>query len=197
MQDGWRHKLKKIISERGLGLKPLSLAAGLSETFLRDVFQRETDPGIDSLRAVCDVLHIPLSYLFDDAPLMELTVPIVGEASGGERWTPFDDSGTGDDLTFTLTDTDPIAIRVRGHSMAPVYRDHDDLICSRMRGADMQRALHKDCVVRTVEGESYVKHLLKGTKARAYRLRSYNAAYPDLEDQVLEWAAPIVWVRRN
>ena len=99
-----------------------------------------------------------------------------------------------EELEFNLVAPDPIAVEVRGESMLPVYRPGDYLICSRRRGADLQEALNKDCVVRTSENEGYIKKLVQGSRANTYTLVSYNAA--PIENQKLLWAAPIVWVKR-
>ena len=127
-------------------------------------------------------------------------VPVVGYAAGGDEWLPVDDYAQGDGMQpveLSLGDADPIAIMVRGDSMAPVYRDGDILVCSRQRGSDLSTALNRDCVVKTVDGRCYIKFLLRGEKSGRFRLRSYNVSYPDLEDEVLDWAAPVMWVRRG
>ena len=127
-------------------------------------------------------------------------VPVVGYAAGGDEWLPVDDYARGDGMQpveLSLGDADPIAIMVRGDSMAPVYRDGDILVCSRQRGSDLSSALNRDCVVKTVDGRCYIKFLLRGDKRGRFRLRSYNVSYPDVEDEVLDWAAPVMWVRRG
>lgn len=127
-------------------------------------------------------------------------VPVVGYAAGGDEWLPVDDYAQGDGMQpveLSLGDADPIAIMVRGDSMAPVYRDGDILVCSRQRGSDLSTALNRDCVVKTADGRCYIKFLLRGEKSGRFRLRSYNVSYPDLEDEVLDWAAPVMWVRRG
>ena len=127
-------------------------------------------------------------------------VPVVGYAAGGDEWIPVDDFAQGDGLQpveLSLGDADPIAIMVRGESMAPVYRDGDILICSRQRGSDVVSALNRDCVVKTADGRCYIKFLLKSENYGRFRLRSYNVSYPDMEDEELQWAAPVMWVRRG
>lgn len=196
----WLGKLKEIMTERGLPTKRLSKAAGLSETYVWELFNRDIDPTIGKLSALADALGLPITYFFSDEPLPWPTIRVVGFASGGEEWQPLDD---GEELPTVDIDhldfggPDPIAIRVRGHSMSPVFRDGDDLICHRHRGIELAQALNRDCVVKTVSNRYFVKHVMKGTNRNSYRLRSYNPAFADLDNVALEWAAPVVWIRRK
>jgi phage repressor protein C with HTH and peptisase S24 domain len=127
-------------------------------------------------------------------------IPIVGYVSGGESFTPVDDHEPGggiDHVMLTIEQDDQVAVRVRGDSMRPVYRNGDVIIGSRVQGRDMTKVIGADCVIRTASGEGYVKTVHRGTKAVLFRLRSYNPMYEDLEDVELEWAAPISHVIRS
>lgn len=126
-------------------------------------------------------------------------IPIVGEISAGESFSPIDDYLPGaqpDHITLSLGDQPQIALRVRGSSMSPVYRDGDVIIGAKLTGPAMARAVGRDCVVKTSAGEGYLKVLRRGASKGRYTLRSYNPAFDDLEDVALEWAAPVLWVRR-
>jgi phage repressor protein C with HTH and peptisase S24 domain len=200
MRKIWLMKLEEIVAERGLNAKQLSKAAGLSDTYVWDLLNRNVDPTITKLGALADALSLPIGYFLTDEVHRVPTIPVVGFASGGEEWTPIDDNGDLPQLDFVsldLTGSDAIAIRVRGHSMSPVFRDGDDLVCSRQRGQDMRMAIAQDCVVKTMNNKFYVKHVLKGTVKNTFRLRSYNPAFEDIENVALEWAAPVTWIRRN
>lgn len=200
MSKTWLPKLQEIMAERGLKAKPLSKAAGLNENYIRDLLQKGVDPTVSKMEALANTLGLPLSYFFGDETAPGPVIPVVGYAAGGEEWQPLDDGESLPTLDFAsldLSGTDAIAIRVRGHSMSPVFRDGDDLICSRRRGADMVQALNCDCVVKTLDNRYFIKQLLKGTSRGTYRLRSYNPVFPDIENAVLEWAAPVIWIRRK
>lgn len=127
-------------------------------------------------------------------------IPIVGYVSGGESFTPTDDHLPGggiDHVMLTIDKNDQIAVRVRGDSMRPVYRNGDVIIGSRMLGADLAGVIGADCIVKTAAGEGYVKTVHRGSKRGMFRLRSYNPAYQDIEDVAIEWAAPITHVIRG
>ncbi|MEQ1714306.1 MAG: S24 family peptidase [Hyphomicrobium sp.] len=127
-------------------------------------------------------------------------IPIVGYVSGGESFTPIDDHPPGsgiDHITLDMGTEDQIAVRVRGSSMAPVYRDGDAVIGTVVRSQRLTRAIGRDCIVKTRSGEGYLKILMRGTRAGVFRLRSYNPAFADIEDVSIDWAAPVTWVSRG
>lgn len=129
-----------------------------------------------------------------------LLIPIVGYVSGGEAFTPVDDHAPGggiDHVMLTIDKDDQVAVRVRGDSMRPVYRNGDVIIGSRRLGAELAGVIGEDCIVKTASGEGYVKTVHRGSRKGGFRLRSYNPAYQDVEDVALEWAAPITHVIRG
>ena len=147
---------------------------------------------------LADTLGVTESWLrFEVGPAV-VHIPVVGRVAAGESFIPFDDGplGTGyNEIDFTLDDADPIAIEVRGESMLPVYRPGDFLLCSRRRGTDIPSCMNKDCVVKTDQGEGFVKKLVNGSEPGTFTLISYNAA--PIENVRLIWAAPIIWVKRT
>lgn len=195
----WLEKLKEVMTERGLGTKTLSRTAGLSETYVWELFNRDMDPTVGKMTQLADALGLPISHFFGDEPLPWPTVRVVGFAAGGEEWQPLDDGEELPTVDMTSLDmgADPIAIRVKGHSMSPVFRNGDDLICDRQRGSDIIRALNQDCVVKTADRRYFVKHLMRGTNRNTYRLRSYNPSFEDIDNVALEWAAPVIWIKRK
>ena len=154
-------------------------------------------PRGDTMLRLADALGVTESWLrFEVGPAV-VRIPVVGRVAAGESFLPFDDNPLGsgyDEIEFTLDDADPIAIEVRGESMLPVYRPGDYLLCSRRRGIEIQSCLNKDCVVKTDQGEGYVKKLIHGSSVNSFTLLSYNAS--PIENVRLLWAAPIIWVKR-
>lgn len=200
MLAAWKKRLKAAIDDRGWKPTPLSEQTTKSHTFVRDIFDKDTDPRVSGVLELLKILRVSASEIFDGDELPKPEVQVVGYSGGGEEWIPVDQSAQGagveDPLILDLSDADPIAIRVRGHSMAPVYRDGDYLICSRRRGTNIDEAVNQDCIVLTMDDRCFIKRLAKGAARRTYSLRSYNPAYPDLEDERLQWAAPVIWIKR-
>ena len=188
-------RLAALMKERGHNMKSLSLASGLSETYVREVLKRDHTPTVRSLAAIAEELNCPISYLLGEEVPLTPSIPIIGFASAGEGWTPFDDLDEQLDLDFTSKAL--ISIEIRGDSMAPVYRNGDYLICDRIDGAGIHNIVGRDCIIYTADNDAYIKILNKGSTPTTYNLRSYNPIYPDIEDVKIKWAAPIVWVKRN
>jgi len=196
--DHWSKRLWKALSWKGWSQRELARRAGLDEQKVYKYLQGKVDqPRGDTLLRLADTLGVTESWLRYEVGPAVTNIPVVGRLASGESFVPFDDAPMGggfEELEFNLVAPDPIAVEVRGESMLPVYRPGDYLICSRRRGANMQEALNRDCVVRTSENEGYIKKLVQGSRANTYTLVSYNAA--PIENQKLLWAAPIVWVKR-
>lgn len=201
MAGTWRQRLQRCLDDnKDLTMKGVSLTAGLNETAVRDILERDRTPSVDNFFAIAQALGVPPSWLLEGEEPPLVRIPIIGEVSAGEAWQPVDDLAPGASLDmedFSITGSDPIGIRVRGDSMFPVYRGGDILIASRIHGANIQDALNRDCIVRTVTDEAYIKILRRGTGRGTFTLRSYNPAYDDIVDVQLEWAAPVRWIKRS
>lgn len=183
------------MKERGFNMKSLSLAAGLSETYVRSILRRGQNPSVANLEAIARTLSTVPSYLMGDDKPVTPSIPILGYASAGEGWCPYDTLN--EELEIDFTSQSLISIEIRGDSMAPVYRDGDYLICERIGGAGIHNIVGRDCVIYTTDGEAYIKILKKGSTPTTYNLRSYNPTYPDIENVKIAWAAPITWVKRS
>lgn len=134
-------------------------------------------------------------FFYTDEPLR--IIPIMGEVGAEQVKTPKAKKGQSvQHVKLSLDGNEQVALRVRGDAMSPVYRDGDVLIGVKLTGADIAKALNRDCIVRTTAGEGYVKILIEGSRPGTYRLRSHSPKMLDLVDVTLEWAAPIIWISR-
>lgn len=205
MAANWRTRLEDLLEAKKaslggrLPLKPLSIEMGLSETGLRDLRQRTRDPGVETLQKVANFFGVSLLWLVKGDEADKVRINIVGEViAGTDSWTAFDDylQGGGEE-DFSLGAVEPIGLRVRGRSMMPVYRDGDVLIAGRKSfKEELKNLIDRDCIVRTSDEESYVKMLRPGPSKGVFNLRSYNAAFAEIEGASIEWAAPVIWVKR-
>lgn len=197
MPTSWRARLKQLIAETpGLSMKRLSLKAGLSESGIRDIISRGTSPSIDTFVSIAEALGIEPAVLLQGDDRFALKIPLIGKASHGEKWKPVAGAKI-EPVELEMRDHDVIAIEVDDDTMAPVYRTKDVLICHRRSGRNAQNLIGQDCVVRTGGGEHYVKILKKGSRHGIFNLKSYNPLVDDIEDVGLDWAAPIVVIRRG
>lgn len=190
-----KDRLEALMIERGYNMKSLSLAADLSETYVRAILRRNTKPSVQNLAKIAKELNCTPAYLMGEDKPFKPTIPIIGKASAGEGWMPYDTLD--DQLDVDFSDKSLISIVVEGDSMHPIYRDGDYLIADRVDGANIHNIVGRDCIIYTADGESYIKILNKGSSPTTYNLRSYNPTYPDIEDVKIKWAAPVVWIKRN
>lgn len=195
-KSDWKSRMRAFIKEtKGVSMKGLSLKAGLGETAVRDILEREVNPSLDTFLAICDAAdRDPFFFLYGDQD-RSLTIPIKGIVSAGEGWTQVDDNR--ESVEFSLADGHTFGIEVRGDSMSPVYRDGDYLICIERSGRNVDNLIGLDCAVLTMDGEGYIKILKRGTRPGRYNLKSYNPVFDDIENVALRWAAPIIWIRRT
>lgn len=155
-------------------------------------------PRGNTLRMLADALDTTeRALLFGETP-WPTRAPVIGEAAGGERWIPAEGAAdTPEMIEIEIADDDPVAVRVRGTSMSPVFRDGDILIAYRGRGLNVRDAIGLDCIVETVGGERYVKILQRGAGPGRFRLRSYHPDYPDIDDIAIAWVAPVALIKRT
>ncbi len=195
----WRDRLKKIIRDRGLNNKALSLAAGLGETAVRDMLDKTkvASPRLDTVVAVAEQLGMTLTELLEGQAAHGRRVPIIGYVAAGEGWYPFENDGPIDEAELTLPNGQAVGLVVRGDSMAPVYRDGDVLIGTKRSTTNAHNLIGTDCIIETQKGARYVKFLTTGTQRGKFNLRSYNPVHVDIENVDIAWAAPISMVIRN
>jgi phage repressor protein C with HTH and peptisase S24 domain len=84
---------------------------------------------------------------------------------------------------------------VRGHSMAPRFKDGEHLGYSRDDGLDLTKCYGRECVVQTKDGRHLVNIVEPGNKSGEVTLVSVNAATPIEQNVAVEWVAPVTWVK--
>ena len=81
-----------------------------------------------SLLRLAETLGVTETWLrYEVGPAVN-RIPIVGRVASGKNFVPFDDAPMGggfEEIEFSLKEADPIAVEVRGASMAPLYRPGD------------------------------------------------------------------------
>lgn len=179
--------LKRLMEQKNIKAKPLSLKAGLGETFVRDLFEREgNDVKLGTLHKLAGALDVS----FDEILGSEAIV-IAGRVGAGGNVIY-------DEVRDGLAPRPPAmggkleALEVEGDSMLPRYSSGDIVYIGRTHSGMLPEWYGEYCAVRLVTGETYIKLLARGTRPGFVTLRSLNAA--DMEDVEIEWATPIVFV---
>lgn len=120
-------------------------------------------------------------------------VRLAGRVGAGQVITPFDDEPYEwvDEPADAREGT--TAVEVVGDSGHPVFEEGTYLYYS--RHLPPEEMVNRRAILRTAKGELYVKVLRKGSSEGFWNLQSINSLYPDIVDQVVEWAAPIEWIK--
>lgn len=185
---------------RQLGLKPAAVNQWLNAGRV---------PTYENLTKVAQILGANAYWLYsgEDPPTKTvervrtvrspLEIPVVGYVSAGDEFEPFDDLPKGHEFVTADFGESPVAVEVRGDSMLEVYRAGDRLMGPRFEGAEIaSHCVNRDCFVKTISGQGFIKKVVRGSKASLFTLRSYNKDYREYTNVGLEWAAPVRWVRR-
>ena len=68
-----KNRIKELMDERGWTIYELSKPSGLAQTTISNMWKRNTEPTIPSLRALCNSFGITLSQFFAEGDMLELT----------------------------------------------------------------------------------------------------------------------------
>ena len=120
-------------------------------------------------------------------------VRLMGRVGAGQVFTPL-----GDDDTEFVDAPDGVppsteAVEVDGDSMFPAYEDRSLIYFSKTLPPEM--LINRRAVIRLADGSMTVKVLRRGSAEGLWTLQSINARYDDMVDLVIDWAAPIDWVK--
>lgn len=120
------------------------------------------------------------------------SIPVEGYVGAGAEFIPFADDNPGlGDAPMTV-EPESTAVIVRGDSMYPRYFDGEYLYYIKAE-RDPLDFIGQECVISLPDGRKYIKILRKGSRKGLFNLESWNA--PTIEDQPVEWAAPVTWRR--
>ncbi len=201
----WRKRVREELDRKGWSVVELERRTGIDKGRLyKYVTGDVAQPRGDSFARMSQAFGVNEWWLRTGDGARSSRLPVIGRLSAGEEWVPLSDGSAADAgfVDFDLGCEDFFAIEGCGASMAPAYRDGDVVICSRRQASDFRNLdpsqfRRRDCAVRTAEGAGYLKYVIPGRAEGSFTLRSYNPDYPDMENIVLQWVAPVVWIRRG
>ncbi len=176
------------------------IARGATISQVSKLERGETPLADDWLNAFAAFYGVAVRELFPDKDGGEIRPALlVGYVGAGEMYYP--DPVAGPWVGFEEVEAPPgvagvAAVRVRGNSMAPVYRDGDLLFFKKPDAFDAERCIGKDCIVLLRNGSAYVKRIERGPRDRGLRLVSYGDLAP-VDNPDIEWAAHVKWVVRK
>jgi transcriptional regulator with XRE-family HTH domain len=196
------NRIKEARKAINLSQDSLAKLVGVDQSTVALWETDKTSPREETLSQLAQILYLTPEFLRygppREAPSMpQCTVPVVGFVIAGNEIKPLGRRVMQETAAPPVFDKDTpeptAALIVRGDSMWPVYRDGDILFFSdHAKPNDM---IGTECVVKLDDGTMLVKRVMSGSRRGLYTLASYNA--PEIHDVSIEWAAPVVWVRRN
>ncbi|MDW3119387.1 MAG: S24 family peptidase [Roseovarius pacificus] len=197
--DKFLKGLQKIMQERGLKDSTLSLAAGLSESYIRDLKRgKASSPTLARAEKIAQELNLDVVDILTAAEdeIATSTVTIAGKVGAGAQVPVFDayEKGGGPQVEVPpgLPSAGIVAVEIEGDSMEPVYSAGDILFYTRdtHEGVPVE-AIGKRCVCEDLDGHGWVKIIREGREECAFDLHSFNDASPPMYGVQLKWAAPV------
>lgn len=175
------------------GISQADIARLLTERLGRSIDRAAVNKMSKGTRAIAGDELIEIQKITGIAAPTEIMVPLKGKVGAGQAVYAIDDGD--DDEVPAPAESRPgtVAVRVAGDSMYPAYEEGNLLYYSKLLPArDM---INQRAVVQLGDGRIFVKILRAGSTDRTWTLQSVNTLYPDMVDEVVDWAAPIDWIR--
>jgi len=176
-------------------MKSLSLAAGLNESFVRDMLQRNRMPSLDKFARLVGVLGMTVGDFVDAAGGQAggSLVPLMGYVGAGAEVEPdfeqVPEVGLEQIAVPFPLPADMIALQVRGNSMLPQFRDGAVIIVFREQRRSLESFFGEEAAVRTSDGRRYIKTIIRGSRPGTVNLISWNAE--PIEGVGLVWVGEI------
>lgn len=181
-----------------------SRKAGLSDDAIRNLRRAAKDHPADrhgvstrTILSLAPVLGTTAGWLLEGIGPEERssTIALAGYAGAGEQVFDFN----GEDPYLGDIEAPPgcaggAAVVVRGESMRPRFVPGDVVVCE-PRDHDPRDLVGRTCYVRLADGRRYIKKLTRGSQPDLFTLRSVNPDEPDIEDQSVDRAFPVAWVK--
>lgn len=68
-----RARIRKLMEERNWTEYRLSIASGLSQSTVANIFNRNTTPSVATLESICQAFGVTLAQFFADGDMVELS----------------------------------------------------------------------------------------------------------------------------
>lgn len=201
--DAFVRGLRIITDTERVDWKPLSEAAGMSETGVKDLFRNQSSPKVVNAialakavgRSVDDVIRIGEAWDINAAPA-RATVAVAGKVGAGAHVDLVDAYAKGGGLYSVacppqLSPHGIVAVEVEGDSMVPLYAPGTVLFYSRDVIGVPTEAIGQVCVCEDENGKAWVKHIKTGMQEGTFSLISVNPEAENMHGVRLKWAAKV------
>jgi len=175
------------------GVSQSELSRRLTEALGRSIDRAAVNKMAKGTRAIAGDELIAIQTITGMEAPSEIQVPLKGRVGAGQQVEAIDNGDI--DTVPAPRDSKPgtVAVEVSGTSMFPALEDGYLLYYSKqLPAAEM---VNRRAVVQLADGRIFVKIVRPGSTPDVWTLQSVNALFEDMNDQVVEWAAPIDWIR--
>lgn len=200
MEKKW---FQQRLRQLGKTQRGLAKHMGLDPSRITEILNESRSIKIEEAVEIADYLETPLDDLVSKlgaaiARNVRASSLVVGYVGAGETVLSIDDHAKGGGLykiDAPQGEGGGVCVVVRGHSMAPRFKDGEHLGYSREEGLDPANCYGRECVVQTKDGRQLVKIVEPGNVAGEVTLISVNATTPIEHNVPVEWVAPVSWVK--
>lgn len=177
-------RIREMRRQRGMTLQQLAESIRPEPTTPQTIGRLETGVrtvSLDWLVRIADALDCHVSDLLDmpERPEMEL----LGTVGPQGKVTPSEEEL----VELASSALRPVAIRIS--QRLGRFEAGDLLVCDRYEGADMDNSIGHDAVVRTADGHTLLRHVIRGAQPGTYTLIPLTQGDSILYDSPLLWAA--------
>jgi len=202
-------RLRQVMAVKEITPRSWSLQATGSSDTVRNILRGGSEsPRSDTLRRLAAAANIRVEFLIGTSDEMEDetreqpkfdaveagTINVIGYIGAGDQVFHFRIDDPRETVPAPPGIDRGIAAYVRGTSMVPAYRP-GELVIAAAHDGKVSDLIGQDCFVQVLDGPLYLKRLKREIKDR-FDLESYDDV-PVISHQMVEWAAPVRWVRRK
>lgn len=200
--DDFIEGLKVVMAKRGIKPAPLSVAAGHSNSMIRDLIRNGSSPKLSSAMSIAKALGMSLEeimlYARDPEAAERGSISLAGQVGAGAQIPLFDTFGKDGDGPQVecppgLSPHGIVAVEIVGDSMEPLYSEGDVLFYARATHEGVpSEAIGRRCVCEDIDGMAWVKQVKPGDEPGTFNLIALNPYSATTRQNVrLKWAAPI------
>lgn len=207
--DAFVRGLKIIIEAENRKMKPLSEAAGMGESGVRDLFRYGSAPRVSNAYALSQQLGRSVDEIIaigtaGAIPSREAapSVPVLGHVGAGAH-VPLVDAHEATGGMFRVAAPAQLmrrgqaaqfaAVEVQGDSMAPQYQPGDILFyCRATHEGILDEDIGRACVVAGDDGNAWVKQVKRGDEPGLFHLISLNPTGENMHNRHIKWASRVI-----
>lgn len=204
--DAFVRGLAVAMERTGWKAAPLSEAAGMGNSAVRDLFRKQSSPKVSTASALAramgmtvdEVLHLGSGSL----SVPQSSVSVIGRVGAGAR-VPLADTDEATGGMFRVVAPSQLlrrapasqfaAVEVEGDSMAPQYQPGDILFYSRATHEGiLDEDIGRPCVVECQDGNAWLKQVKRGDEPGLFHLISLNPTGENMHNRQIKWAARVI-----